>query len=102
MKRGKNYLLHVNAVAGAAEDQASLHRSRESLGLVRVSTSPSSLFLMTYLIRNLFLLLAWKIDEVVILCANQERDGGLVEASPLTVPFLNGVERALASQIEHE
>lgn len=56
----------------------------------------------TNLVRDLLLLLAGKVDEVVVFGADQERDGGLVEASPLPVPFLNGIECALAGQVEHE
>lgn len=39
---------------------------------------------------------------MVVLCADEEGDGGLVEASPLPVPLLDGVEGALAGQVEHE
>ena len=39
---------------------------------------------------------------MVVLRADQERDGGFVEASPLAVPFLDGIEGALSGQVEHE
>jgi hypothetical protein len=39
---------------------------------------------------------------MIVLCANQKRDGGLVEAAPLPVPLLDRIERTLSRQIEHE
>jgi hypothetical protein len=57
---------------------------------------------VTYLIRNLLLLFAWKVDKVVVLCADEEGNGRLVEAAPLAIPLLDGVEGALARQIKHE
>ena len=39
---------------------------------------------------------------MVVLCADQEWDGGLVEASSLPVPLLDGVESALPRQVKHE
>lgn len=56
----------------------------------------------TYLNRNLLLVFAREIDKMVILCANQERDGGLVEPPALAVPFLDRIESALPGEIEHE
>jgi hypothetical protein len=43
----------------------------------------------TYLIGDLFLLLAREVYKMVVLGANKERDGGLVEASPLPIPLLD-------------
>jgi hypothetical protein len=56
----------------------------------------------TYLIGDLFLLLAREVDEMVVLGADKERNGGLVEASPLPVPLLDGVQGAFPCQVEHE
>ncbi len=39
---------------------------------------------------------------MVILRPNQKWNGSLVEASPLPVPLLDGIERALSRQVEHE
>ena len=39
---------------------------------------------------------------MVIFCANQERDGCLVETSTLAVPFLDRIEGALTGQVKHE
>lgn len=39
---------------------------------------------------------------MVILCANQERDSGLIEAPSLPVPFFDGVQGALPCQVKHE
>lgn len=39
---------------------------------------------------------------MIILCANQERNGCLVETSPLAVPFFDGIESALSGQVKHE
>ena len=39
---------------------------------------------------------------MVVFCADQEWNGGLVEAPALTVPLFDGVECALAGQVEHE
>ena len=80
------YLLHVDTVAGAAEDETGFHGLGESLCLIR----------------DFLLLLSRKVDKVVVLCADQEGYRGLVKASSLAVPFLDGVEGALAGQIEHE
>jgi len=39
---------------------------------------------------------------MIVFGSDQERYRCLVEASSLTVPLLDGVERAFASQVEHE
>ena len=67
-----------------------------------VSNAVMLLIESTDLIGNLFLLFPWKVDKVIVLCADQERDGGLVEATALPVPFLDGVQGALPRQVEHE
>lgn len=70
----------------ATEDETGLHRLGESL---RLQT-------------DLFLLLSWKVDKVIVLGTNQEWNGGLVEASSLSVPFFDRVEGTLPSEIKHE
>lgn len=55
-----------------------------------------------YLRRNLLLLLPRKVDEVVVFGAYQQRNGRLVEASALTVPFFDGIESAFACEVEHK
>ena len=57
---------------------------------------------LAYLCRYLFLLLSGEVDKVVILCADQERNGRLVETSTLAVPFFDRVEGALSGQVKHE
>ena len=39
---------------------------------------------------------------MVVLCADEDGDGRLVEAAALAVPLLDAVESALARQVEHE
>lgn len=56
----------------------------------------------TYLQRNLLLVLAGKVHKMIILCADEKRDGGLIEAAALTVPLLDRIECTLARKIEHE
>lgn len=80
------YLLHIDAVAGTRKDQRRFHRLREPLRLYR----------------DLLLLFPREVDEVVILCPNEERDGRLVEAAPLSVPLLDTVESGFACEVEHE
>lgn len=43
-----------------------------------------------------------KVDKVVVLGTNQERDGGLVEAASLTIPLLDRVQCRFAGKIKHE
>lgn len=56
----------------------------------------------TYLIGNLLLVLDWKVDKVVVLCADQDGNCRLVESAALAIPLLDAVERALARQVKHE
>jgi hypothetical protein len=86
-----SYLLHVDAVTGRAEDETGLHGSCKPLSLDRVRLSSPTSDEDAYLVGDLFLLLSWKVDKVIVLCANQERDGSLVEAASLPVPLLDGV-----------
>ncbi len=39
---------------------------------------------------------------MVILCADQERNGRLIETSTLAVPFLDRIECALSGEVKHE
>jgi hypothetical protein len=58
--------------------------------------------LKTNLAGNLLLLVDWEVDKRIVLGADQEGDGRLVEATPLAIPLLDAVQRALARQVEHE
>ena len=82
----ESHLLNIDTVAGTGEDQTGFHRFGEAFGLHG----------------DFFLLLSGEIDEVVVFSPHQEWDGGLVEASPLSVPFFDAVESGLAGQVEHE
>ena len=73
-------------MARAAEDQTGSHRLCEAFGLVG----------------DLLLLFVREIDEMIVLGANQEGNRCLVEASALSVPFLDRVERAFSCEVEHE
>jgi hypothetical protein len=73
-------------MARAGEDQWCLHGFCESLCLQT----------------DLLLLFSWEVDEVVVLCANEEGNGSLVEASSLPVPLFDAVEGRLSCQVEHE
>lgn len=55
-----------------------------------------------YLIGNLLLVLNGKVDKMVVLCADEDGNGRLVEASALAVPLLDAVEGALSRQVKHE
>lgn len=79
-------LLNVYAVAGTAEDERRLH------GLCK------SFCLIAYL----FLLFSWKVDEMVVLGAYKERDGGFVKTSALPIPLLDAIQGALPCEVEHE
>ena len=85
-RRHRTDLLHIDTVRRAAEDQACLHCFGESLGLRA----------------DLFLLLLGEVDKVIVFGANKEWYCSLVEASTLTVPFLDRVECALSREVEHE
>lgn len=75
-----------------AEDQTGLHCSRKSFSLGNVSLVLSlTLAGEVYLVGNLLLFFSWEVDKVVVLCADQKRDGSLVEAASLSVPLLDGV-----------
>lgn len=73
-------------MAGAAEDQTGLHGLGKPLCLHA----------------NLLLFLLGEIDKVIVLGTDKERDSRLVETSSLPIPLLDGIEGALAGQIEHE
>ena len=68
------------------KDQAGLHSLREAFRLQR----------------DLFLLLPGEVDEVIVFCTNQERNGSLIEAATLSIPFFDTVQGRLASEVEHE
>ena len=63
---------------------------------------PHSLGKSPCLVRNLLLFFSREIDKMVVLCPDEERDGGLVEAPTLPVPLFDRVERALPRQVKHE
>ena len=80
-----------------AENETRSHGFRKPPGLSAVSlirclgdTAP-----LIYLIRDLFLIFSGEIDKMVVLGANEERNGSLVEASTLPVPLLDRVKCAL-------
>lgn len=54
------------------------------------------------LIGNFLLILDWKIDKVVVLCADQNGNCRLVETATLSIPLLDAVESALAREVKHE
>lgn len=54
------------------------------------------------MIGYLLLLLPREIYKVVVLCPHQKGDCSFVETAPLTVPLLDGVQRAFAGEVEHE
>lgn len=80
------YLLHIDAVTCTRKDQTRFHGFGESFGLQT----------------DFLLLFAREVDEMVVFGADEERDGGLVEASALSVPFFDAVECGFACEIEHE
>ena len=57
---------------------------------------------MSYLGGDFLLIFFGKVDKVVVLGADEERDGRFVEASSLPVPFFDGIQRTLPGKIEHE
>ena len=81
-----SYLLYIDAMACAAENE----------------TRPHGLGKPACLVRDLFLLLAREVDEMVILCSDQKGNGSFVETSALSVPLLDRIECALSCQVEHE
>lgn len=80
------YLLHVDAVTGAAEDQAGLHGLCEPFRLHA----------------DFFLLFSGKVDKMVIFGSDEERDCSFIEAASLAVPLLYRVESAFPGKVEHE
>ena len=64
------YLLNVDAVACAAEDETSLHCPREALGLIDVSSDGCERCFLAYLVGDLLLLFTRKVDKVVVLGAD--------------------------------
>lgn len=95
-------LLDIDAVAGAAEYQACFHRLSKPFGLPIVSTLGEGFSVSAYLNGYLLLILAREVNEMVILCSNEERNGRLVESPALAVPFLDRVQSALPGEIKHE
>lgn len=73
-------------MARTAKDKASSHRLREPSGLIA----------------DLLLIFSREVNEVIVFRADQERDGRLVEASSLSIPFFDTVECGFAGQVEHE
>ena len=73
-------------MAGRTEDQACLHGFGESLRLQG----------------DFFLLFLGEVDEMVVFCPHQERDGGFVEAATLPIPLFYRVQCGFAGQVEHE
>ena len=98
------YLLHVDAVACAAEYQACSHCLCEASSLRKpaISRRQGCRSDVAHLRRYFFLLLSGEVDEVVIFCTDQQWNGCLVEPSTLAVPFFDGIEGALSGQIKHE
>ena len=54
------------------------------------------------LIRDFFLVFSREVYEVIVFCAYKERNSRLVEASTLSIPLFDRVERALSCEVEHE
>lgn len=54
------------------------------------------------MIADFFLVFSWEVDEVIIFCANKERNSSLVEASTLSVPLFDAVQGGFPGQVEHE
>jgi hypothetical protein len=96
------YLLNIDAVACAAEDETGPHGFRESTSLDGGSVRVEHPYGLAHLSADLFLIFSWEIDKMVIFGSDQERDSRLVEASTLSIPFLDTVERGFACQVEHE
>ena len=104
MHRGREgYLLNVDAVTGTAEDETCSHGFCEASCLDAISSTPQDMLETgPYLIADLLLVFSWEVDKMIVLCANQERDSRLVEASSLSVPFLDTVQGRFAGEVEHE
>lgn len=82
----EHHLLNIDTVTCAAKDKTGAH------GFCKPPC----------LVANLFLIFSGKVDEVVVLGANQEGNSCLVEAATLSVPLLYAVESRLPCEIEHE
>lgn len=96
-------LLHIDAVACAAEDQAGAHGFGKSSGLPCCQhcchcTKRGKVYLIAYLL----LIFSGEIDKMVIFRANQERNCRLVEAPSLPVPFFDTVQGGFTCEVEHE
>lgn len=102
--RRPKYLLNVDAVASAAENQRGTHSLGESPCLRSWSAGRESCTLIKspYLVGDFLLLFPREIDEVIVLGANQNRDRCLVEPPSLAIPLLDAVERAFPGQVKHE
>ena len=95
--------MNVDAVAGAAEDKTSSHGFSKASCLFASQHKVGHLAeFRIYLVADLLLIFAWKVDEVIVFGANQEWYRCLVEASPLSVPLLDTVQGGLAGEVEHE
>lgn len=98
-----SYFLDIDAMARATEYQAGSHRFRKPSGLEPISARQlHDLSRNTDLVRDLFLVLSWKVHEMVVFRPDEERNSRLVETSPLPIPFLDRVQSTLASEVEHE
>ena len=99
------YLLDVDTMACAAENETCTHRFGKPSGLSGVNSSELLVHFgqfCSYLIGYLFLIFSWKVNKVVVLRTNEEGYSSLVEASSLSVPFLDRIQCTLPSKIEHE
>lgn len=55
-----------------------------------------------YLSGDFLLVFFGKVDKVVVLGADEERDRRFVKASSLPIPFFNRIQCTLPSKIEHK
>ena len=104
-------LLDVDAVTRAAEYETCPHglckspslnrRQKVSVSDMRTSWECRK-HARTYLVADLLLIFPRKVHKVVVLGTNQERNGSFVEASTLSVPLFDTVERRLPGEIEHK
>jgi hypothetical protein len=96
------YLLDIDAVARATEDEAGAHGFCEPTSLDDGSVCVARLYGLTYLSADFFLVFSREIDKMVIFGSNQEWYSGLVKAPSLSIPFFDAVERGLSCQVEHK
>lgn len=54
------------------------------------------------LIRDLLLILSREVHKMIVFSADQEWNRRFIEASPLSIPLLNAIQRTLPRQIKHE